>query len=107
MEKNWKVNINENGELIINLTNGTAINLGKVTGDDGKDGEDGLTPYIGDNGNWWIGDKDTGVQAEASVSTGNSPVIIIIGVVAGLALLGCIVLSVILYNVLKKKTGLI
>ena len=102
-----KININENGELIINLTNGTAINLGKVTGDDGKDGEDGLTPYIGDNGNWWIGDKDTGVQAEASVSTGNSPVIIIIGVVAGLALLGCIVLSVILYNVLKKKTDLI
>ena len=102
-----KININENGELIINLTNGTAINLGKVTGDDGKDGEDGLTPYIGDNGNWWIGDKDTGVQAEASVSIGNSPVIIIIGVVAGLALLGCIVLSVILYNVLKKKTGLI
>lgn len=44
-----KININENGELIINLTNGTAINLGKVTGDDGKDGEDGLTPYIGDN----------------------------------------------------------
>ena len=74
---------------------------------DGKDGKDGLTPYIGDNGNWWIGDKDTGVQAEASVSTGNSPVIIIIGVVAGLALLGCIVLSVILYNVLKKKTDLI
>ena len=102
-----KININENGELIISLTNGTAINLGKVTGDDGKDGKDGLTPYIGDNGNWWIGDKDTGVQAEASVSTGNSPVIIIIGVVAGLAILGCIVLSVILYNVLKKKTDLI
>ena len=25
------------------------------------DGEDGLTPYIGENGNWWIGDEDTGV----------------------------------------------
>lgn len=24
---------------------------------------DGETPYIGDNGNWWIGDKDTGVHA--------------------------------------------
>lgn len=37
-------------------------------GEDGKDGEDGidgLTPSIGDNGNWWIGDTDTGVQAGA------------------------------------------
>lgn len=25
--------------------------------------EDGLTPYIGANGNWWIGVKDTGVPA--------------------------------------------
>lgn len=23
-------------------------------------GEDGQTPYIGENGNWWIGDTDTG-----------------------------------------------
>lgn len=30
----------------------------------GKDGIDGLTPSIGDNGNWWIGDVDTGVRAE-------------------------------------------
>ncbi len=22
------------------------------------------SPYIGDNGNWWIGDTDTGVQAQ-------------------------------------------
>ncbi|HBK32583.1 MAG TPA: hypothetical protein DDZ78_13350 [Porphyromonadaceae bacterium] len=28
----------------------------------GKDGADGLTPYI-KNDNWWIGDKDTGVPA--------------------------------------------
>lgn len=27
------------------------------------DGEDGLTPYIGLNGNWWVGETDTGVQA--------------------------------------------
>jgi len=27
-------------------------------------GADGLTPYIGSNGNWWIGDNDTGVRAE-------------------------------------------
>lgn len=26
-------------------------------------GEDGLTPYIGVNGNWWIDDEDTGIPA--------------------------------------------
>lgn len=38
--------------------------LAGKTGKDGKDGKDGKTPYIGDNGNWWIGDKDTGVPAK-------------------------------------------
>ena len=33
-------------------------------GQDGTDGQDGKTPYIGENGNWWIGDTDTGVKAE-------------------------------------------
>ena len=32
-------------------------------GADGEDGANGLVPYIGENGNWWIGDKDTGVKA--------------------------------------------
>ena len=27
-------------------------------------GDNGLTPFIGANGNWWIGETDTGVQAE-------------------------------------------
>lgn len=27
-------------------------------------GRDGKTPYIGDNGNWWIGKTDTGVKAK-------------------------------------------
>ena len=30
-------------------------------GDKGDAGANGLTPYIGDNGNWWIGDTDTGI----------------------------------------------
>lgn len=29
-------------------------------GKDGKDGTNGITPSIGDNGNWFIGDTDTG-----------------------------------------------
>ena len=34
-------------------------------GADGQDGADGKTPYIGENGNWWIGDSDTGIKAVA------------------------------------------
>lgn len=30
------------------------------TGQDGADGEDGITPHIGENGNWYLGDEDTG-----------------------------------------------
>jgi hypothetical protein len=33
-------------------------------GQDGQDGQDGVTPHIGDNGNWFIGDTDTGVKAQ-------------------------------------------
>ena len=29
-------------------------------GANGADGEDGITPHIGDNGNWFLGDEDTG-----------------------------------------------
>ena len=32
-------------------------------GKDGADGADGNTPFIGENGNWWIGETDTGVKA--------------------------------------------
>lgn len=35
-------------------------------GDTGADGADGITPHIGANGNWWIGDTDTGVTAQGS-----------------------------------------
>lgn len=30
------------------------------SGKDGADGQDGITPTIGDNGNWYLGDTDTG-----------------------------------------------
>ena len=35
-----------------------------LNGSDGKDGKDGATPYIGSNGNWWIGSNDTGIAAQ-------------------------------------------
>ena len=108
-----KAEINADGELVITYTDGKVVNLGKVVGADGKDG---LTPFIGENGNWWIGEKDTGVKAVAdvavpagfgSISEGNisepasSPALVAIGSVAGVALLGN--LGLILYIVLKKK----
>ena len=34
----------------------------------GNNGADGLIPYIKD-GNWWVGDKDTGVRAKGDKST--------------------------------------
>ena len=37
-------------------TNGT-------NGTNGQNGTDGKTPFIGSNGNWWIGNADTGVKA--------------------------------------------
>ena len=30
------------------------------------DGLNGITPHIGDNGNWWIGTTDTGVHAQGA-----------------------------------------
>lgn len=47
--------INLEGELMIKLDDNTEINLGLIFGKDGK------TPFIGENGNWWIGSTDLGV----------------------------------------------
>ena len=90
-------NINAEGELILTYTNGVSINLGRVVG------EDGLTPYIGDNGNWWLGGKDTGVSTVVVSESDllSSPVIITIGTIAGLALISNV--GLILYIVFKKK----
>ena len=43
--------------------------LTKFPPEDGKDGEDGKTPYIGENGNWYIGDTDTEVKAKGDPFT--------------------------------------
>lgn len=40
----------------------TALAQAKESGE--FDGADGTTPHIGENGNWFIGDEDTGVNAE-------------------------------------------
>lgn len=88
-----KAAVNDSGHLMIRLTDDTLIDTGYVIGADGKDGRDGVdgrdgrdgtdgrdgvdgtngkdgvdgkTPYIGENGNWWIGDEDTGVKAQTT-----------------------------------------
>ena len=48
-----------NGKDGVNGRDGTD---GK-NGVDGRDGKDGNTPYIGENGNWWISFSDTGYLA--------------------------------------------
>lgn len=42
-------------------------------GKDGAKGADGQSPYIGENGNWWIGGKDTGVPAGTGPGKGEAP----------------------------------
>ena len=52
---------------IISVTDEKGTSTATVrNGKDGADGEDGLTPHIGANGNWWIGDTDTGKPASGS-----------------------------------------
>lgn len=56
------------GDLYI--WNGSAWqNVGKIQGDPGQDGEDGITPTIGENGNWFLGDVDTGKPSRGVAGT--------------------------------------
>lgn len=47
---------------------GKQLLLVGLKGDQGEPGEPGKTPYIGENGNWWIGETDTGVSAAGEAS---------------------------------------
>ena len=53
--------------------NGNWIPIPAIKGDKGDPGKDGLTPFIGANGNWYIGTLDTGVKAvsDVQVATGS------------------------------------
>ena len=103
----------------ITLTNGKTYTFTVTNGKDGADGKDGekgkagLTPIIGENGNWWIGENDTGVKAAADdsvpVGSGNvteaegvNTVTVVAIVIAGVALLGNVLLAVLVLN--KKKS---
>lgn len=62
-----------NGKDGKNGTNGQdgADGQNGADGQDGADGSDGQTPYIGSNGNWWIGNTDTGVSATGQGTSGS------------------------------------
>ena len=72
MKKN-KLNI-----IIVTLLM-TLCSCAGVQGETGPRGENGLTPNIGYNGNWWIGNEDTGVPAigvnGSAGADGNTPYI--------------------------------
>lgn len=80
--------INENGNLIITLTDGTVYNLGNVTGakgdkgDAGKDGQDGQNGQDGSNGS--NGLNGTGIQSAHIDADGNLIITFTDGVVTNL-----------------------
>ena len=53
------------GPKIVNEETGATVSNSGIVWDglDGKPGTDGITPHIGENGNWFIGEDDTGVPA--------------------------------------------
>lgn len=70
------VGAESNGKRIVTLKSGTSVevvtttktvNNESILGNGNitiPDGEDGITPHIGQNGNWYIGSTDTNVKAE-------------------------------------------
>lgn len=44
----------------ITMTDSTSYTFTVKNGEDGDPGQDGITPTIGENGNWYLGDDDTG-----------------------------------------------
>ena len=56
----------ENGFIQWRYSDGREwVNLIPLTELKGASGVDGLTPYVGANGNWWVGEIDTKVVAQA------------------------------------------
>lgn len=56
--------IDNSGHLILTLTDGTTLDAGVAKG------SDGITPHIGDNGNWYIGSTDTGKPSKGEQGPG-------------------------------------
>lgn len=48
-------------------------NIRGAPGKDGAPGDDGITPHIGDNGNWYLGDTDTGKPSRGAPGAKGDP----------------------------------
>ena len=59
----WNFYVKENGTWSIK---GNIKGAAGAQGQQGQQGQAGSTPYIGGNGNWWVGETDTGVAAQGS-----------------------------------------
>ncbi len=57
-----KTTVGEVDTYTITFSDWTTTSYSVVSGTDGKDGE---SPYVGANGNWWVGETDTGIAANA------------------------------------------
>ena len=79
------LSINDSGHLIFTMENGNVIDIGRVMGRDGAPGKDGdpgekggpgpagspgITPHIGTNGNWYLGETDTGLPSRGEQGPG-------------------------------------
>lgn len=77
--------VDEDGVVTINkdyLPSGSGTSITPEKGEpgtpgkdekDGKDGVDGITPHIGDNGNWYLGDTDTGKPSRGADGKDGAP----------------------------------
>lgn len=59
------IGVDENGDNIYRQT----FDNGTVSDFISPRGEQGVAPHIGDNGNWFVGDTDTGAKASGNVDT--------------------------------------
>ena len=64
-----KLTVDDNGNVLVDGESGGT----------GKDGKDGITPTIGENGNWYLGTEDTGKPSRGATgpqgADGHTPVI--------------------------------
>lgn len=65
----WTIQTEEGNTVWLTDAEGNMIRTTGDNGKDGADGVDGLTPHIGSNGNWWIGEEDTGIKAEGNTGS--------------------------------------
>ena len=56
----WNYYVKENGQWALK---GNIKGEQGLPGQNGENGQDGVTPHIGENGNWYIGEVDTGIPA--------------------------------------------